>query len=321
MTEFVTYIEDTLHLKAETAEFTNTENLPLYLRKGYALHILKLSGCECLLAEPKEAQNLTAARKQCIQLKKLTGMDCVLCLRSAGAYTKEKMLDEGLPFIIAGRQIYMPFLGVALKAGDIREIPAVDKISYTAQKLLLLAMYRRWENMTLTGAAAELGVSKMTATRCFDELQALWPQLIAKPSKTRNFAWAGSPRGLWDLTYPLLRSPIGKQYRLKERIFVDGMKQGGLSAVSHYSMLADGACPVCAVTKEQAKTAALDQYGTVPKDETPAQVIQVMRYSLDFADAAAIDPLSAVLSVPVDELSDPRVGLAIEEILEGYLNG
>ncbi|MDR1206190.1 MAG: hypothetical protein LBL26_12070 [Peptococcaceae bacterium] len=321
MTEFVEYIEGTLHLKAEAAVFMRTENLPIYLRHGYSLYILKMPGGEYLLAEPKEAQNLTAVRKQCVQLKKLTEMDCVLCLKSAGAYTRKKMLDEGLPFIIAGRQIYMPFLGVALKSEDEREIPAADKISYVTQKLLLMAMYGRWENVTLTEAAAKLGVSKMTATRCFDELQSLWPQLIVKPGKTRNFLWNQSPRKLWDLTRSLLRSPVGKQYRLMNHVPVEGMKLGGLSAISHYSMLADSAYPVCAVTKEKAKTAALERYGTVPKSETPALVIQIIQYSLDFADTAAIDPLSAVLSVPGDEMSDPRVESAIEEILEGYLNG
>jgi hypothetical protein len=40
-----------------------------------------------------------------------------------------------------------------------------------------------------------------------------------------------------------------------------------------------------------------------------------MRYELDYKDAGAIDPLTAILSLTDEEKTDPRVETAIEEIL------
>ena len=52
------FIEQILHIKAEMFDYTNTSNLPLYLKGNYELHTLKIAGTICLLAEPKEAINL-----------------------------------------------------------------------------------------------------------------------------------------------------------------------------------------------------------------------------------------------------------------------
>jgi len=58
----------------------------------------------------------------------------------------------------------------------------------------------------------------------------------------------------------------------------------------------------------------------VPENETPLVIVQVIRYELEYRDAAAIDPLTAILSLTNEEEADPRVEAAIEEILEDCLH-
>jgi AcrR family transcriptional regulator len=320
MERYITYIEETLHVSANTALYEHYDILPLYLRNGYDLYTAVIQNARCLLARPKEPANLTALRKQCSQLKKLTGLDCVLCLEGVRIYTKEKMLSEGIPFIIAGQQIYMPFLGIALAKNGMREIPKKDRLSFGAQKLLLTATYQDWTQLTLTEAAKALGISKMTITRYFDELQALGLPIIKNEGKMRRFFWQNGRRALWEASLPLLRNPVTLQYRLGEVIDIASAKLGGMSAVCYYSMLTDNPYTTYAVSKDAAKTLGPGKLSLVPEEEEPAMVIQVMRYELDYKDAEAIDPLTAILSLSDEEKTDPRVEAAIEGILEDCLH-
>jgi len=121
---------------------------------------LTIQNVTCLLAKPKEQSNLAGLRKQSEQLKKITGLNCVLCLEGIRIYTKEKMLAEGIPFVIAGTQIYMPFLGVALSKADEREIPNIESISFSTQRLLLTAIYEGWKQTTLIYSLPEIDSKK-----------------------------------------------------------------------------------------------------------------------------------------------------------------
>ena len=320
MNTVLEYIKETLHMEAEISEYDKTNDLPLYLRAGYDMSALSLQNVKCLLVRPKEKANLTDLRKQAARLKKLTGLESVLCLDSARIYTREKMLSEGIPFIITGKQIYMPFLGVALTNNDAREIPQVEAISFTTQKLLLMAIYQKWTEMTVTEAASVLGVSKMSVTRCFDELQAFNLNLIMSKGKTRCFAWTEHRRALLDITMPYLRNPVYRQYRLGFPIELRDCKLGGVSALCHYSMLADDSSTTYAVSKDTAKALELNKLEVIPPDESPVMVVQVMRYDIDYLGNEAVDPLTAILSLSGRIKGDPRIEAAIEKVLEDCLN-
>ena len=316
----LSYIEDTLHLKINISTYGESSDLPLYLRNGYDLTTLSLLNIQCLLAKPKEQMNLTVLRKQANQLRHLTSLNCVLCLDDIRIYTREKMIFEGIPFIIAGKQIYMPFLGIALAENEPRQISSADKISFCAQKLLLTAIYQGWTQTTLTEAANILCLSKMSISRCFDELQSVGLDLVKSNGKTRRFMWAKTRRELWDAVAPILRNPIERQLRLGAMIDIVDYKLGGMSALCHYSMLSDSSCTVYAVTKDTAKALKLNKLPTIPSAESPIMVIQVMRYDLEYRGNEAIDPLTAILSLTSDDKNDPRVETSIEEILEEHLH-
>ena len=320
MNQFVEYIENTLHINVNVAVYSHENSLPLYLRNGYELCLVVISGIKCLFAQPKESQNLTVLRKQITQLKKITSFDCVLCLDNARVYTKEKMLAEGIPFIIAGQQIYLPFVGVALSKKGMRDIPEKDEISFITQKLLLTAVYKGWKNITLTEAAKFLDVSKMSVTRCFDEIQALGLPLIMTERKMRRFQWDGKRLELWNTIQPVLRNPVIRQYRLAEGIHLANAKLGGMSAVCHYSMLDDNSYKTYAINKEAEKQINTKKLKFVPDNENASMVVQVMGYGIAYNDSIAIDPLTAVLTLTDIEKSDPRVETETDNILEEFLH-
>ena len=50
-------------------------------------------------------------------------------------------------------------------------------------------------------------------------------------------------------------------------------------------------------------------------------MVQVLRYEPVPAPGCAVDPLSAILSLPADEKDDPRVAGEIENVLTRVLGG
>ena len=57
----------------------------------------------------------------------------------------------------------------------------------------------------------------------------------------------------------------------------------------------------------------------VPDGEDPACIIQELGYQILFGNGDAVDPLTAVLSIREEEKSDPRVSMAIDEMLEEHV--
>ena len=320
MERYIAYIEETLHIFVNVSVYSPNDILPLYLRNSYDFYTMTVYNVKCLLARPKEATNLSVLRKQCVQLKKLTGLDCVLCLEGVRIYTKERMLSEGIPFVIVGQQIYMPFLGIVLTSNGMRDIPCPKRLSFISQKILLVAIYSGWKQITLSEAAKAIGVSKMSVSRCFNELQALGLLLVKSEGKMRRFIWEGNRRALWDTARPFLRNPVAQQYRFEKPFDIVSAKLGGMSALCHYSMLADNPYTVYAVSKDTAIKMEVGKHPQIPDDETPGMVIQIIRYDLEYHDVLSIDPLTAILSLSDEDMTDPRLEVAIERVLEDCLN-
>lgn len=315
----VEYIEKLLHLKAKESAFEQATVLPLYLKNAYKFSILKLAGVECLAAKPKEKINLATLRKHYKQLKKITELECVFFFDELNRYAKQRMTAEGIPFIIESKQIYMPFLGVAIGQMN-RQLEEVNEISFLTQKLLLSAVYWHWRKVPLHEAAGLTNVSDMSVSRCFDEIEAVGLPLIHKEGRNRYFVWQSGKRQLWEMIIPFLRNPVYKTYLLEENILSDSLILGGISAISHFSMLADNTYRTYAVTKSTAREMQLQKQACVPVGDVPAVIVQVMQYCIPFKDCRAVDPLTAALSVTQREKSDPRVEAAIDEILEEYLS-
>lgn len=315
----VEYIEKLLHLKAKESAFEQASVLPLYLKNTYKFSILKLAGVECLTAKPKEKINLATLRKHYKQLKKITEFECVFIFNELNQYAKQRMTAEGIPFIIEKKQIYMPFLGVAIGQMN-RQLEEVNEISFLTQKLLLTAIHQHWQKIPLREAAGLINVSDMSISRCFDEIEAVGLPLIVKEGRGRYFVWQSSKRQLWEQITPFLRNPVYKTYLLQDSILSDSLLLSGMSALCHFSMLADNAYQTYALTKSMAREMQLHKQHCVPAGEVPVMVIQVIQCQIPFDDANVIDPLTAVLSITEEEKSDPRVEAAIDEVLEEYLS-
>ena len=319
------YVEKTLHTKVES-EPVEASELPLYLRGLYSLERWTAFGVPFIMAFPRENQAVKTMMKHRDALKKSLKIPVAFALESATGYRVERMLKAGLPFTALGKQIYLPFLGVALskegRCANSRRPMVAETLSPQAQRLALMMLYGDLDGVSVTQAANLLGAAKMTASRAFDELEAVIPSLVTIEGRRRILHPGKDKRALWQQLEPYLANPIAREYRLN-RMPEAILPLGGISALCELSMLQDNPWPTLAATKAQEHTLELTAANLVDPTEPddPACVVQVMRYKPATTVEHAIDPLSAILSLSDLERDDPRVAGEVENVINQVLGG
>lgn len=310
------FIEKVLHHKIELLPYEGTDRLPLSLSAGYALYQMRILGQQCILATPREEQNLSDLRKQASRIERLTGQRCVLYLYNMTYYARDKMLEEGIAFVWDQRQIYMPFLGVLLQENEARQIPRRTEISFLTQRLLLTALYDIWDGVNVTSAATLLSVSKMSITRVYDEIESLGIPVLVKEGRIRRIHMPESRKDAWQMISPFMRNPLLREYHLKTDI--SGHLRSGISGLALLSMLQDNSYVTYAMSRKELYKAGIKQIPMIPDEDVPGCIVQELGYLIPFHDYDTIDPLTIYLLMK-GQTDDPRVEMALDEMLEKYV--
>lgn len=293
------------------------KKLPLKFRGNYELFSVYQDSVEWIIAKPKKELRLNALRYDRSQIEKTAGLNCALYFNKLNYYTKETMLNEGIPFILEGKEVFLPFLGMLLSEKDDRRLVPVHTISFLTQKLILCALYEKWNDMNATKIAEKLGVTKMSVSRCLDEIEYLDIKILDKSGKTRKVSVNEEIRVLWEEIKPVLRNPVIARFQLAEDIRLD--KKAGISALCEFSMLSDNVYPTYAVTKGDLKETNIKIMRQISIGEEIGCEVLELGYFIEYNGKMVQDPLSVMLSLSAEDLEDERVQICIEEMLEGYV--
>ena len=309
------YLKSRLYVDVEIRE-TNSlyDKLPLVFRASYVIYEVKTDGVDWIAIQPKSEIRLTALRKNRAFVEKVSQKKCAIFLEKVSFYSREKMMQEGIPFVIKGKDVYLPFLGVLL--ADQRELKPVQRMSFLTQKILIGGMLEGFEEMNATKLAQRFGVSKMAVSKSFDELEYLAVDVLGMNGKSRVLSMNGEKREMWERILPYLRSPVIRKYALERDIKLE--RKAGMSALCEYSLLADNRYPTYAVTKDELRNIGIGSEKEVGRGVDPGCVVLELGYFLDPVKKNVQDPLSTMLSV-ADERDDERVELSIDSMLKEYV--
>ena len=312
------FIENTLHLKVSIKETDKYYNdLPLVYKSRYTIYDVKINTISFIAIEPKKEINLRMLAGQRKLVEEQVRLTCVIFLDTSTAYKKESFIEKGVPFVIKGKQIYLPFLGIALENERNKEISPITLISFLTQKMIFVAMYEKWRNITATEAAKKLGVTRMSANRCFDEIQYLGIKILDMKGKSRVISIPDDIETLWDNIKEKLRSPVIRTYALHDDIKLD--KLGGISALCEYSMLQDNNYPTYVITKKEIADSGIKNMRPVYSGENIGCLVLEVGYFINFNNNNVEDPFSVILSLSEEDLDDPRVDLSIRKMLKEYV--
>ena len=293
------------------------KKLPLAYRGRYNIFTVEMNGVLWMAIHPKENVGLVMLRRDRAGVEKMTGLNCAIFLDRTTFYIKEKLMEEGIPFVIDGKQVFLPFIGYLLSKENERELPPVHLISFLTQKMLLIAIYERWNEVRVSGAAKRLEVSTKSASRCFDELEYLNVNVLGMKGKSRVINIPDDREQLWQQIESVLRNPVIRRFILRKDMKLE--KKAGLSALCEYSLLSDNVYPTYAVTKKELKASGVKEEKQASELEEIGCVVLEVGYFTDFLGKGLQDPLSVVLSLTEEEQEEERVDISINEMLEEYV--
>lgn len=264
------------------------KKFPLVYRGRYDIFKVETNGVVWMAIYPKDNVGLIMLRRDRAKVEKITGLNCAIFLDRTTFYIKEKLLEEGIPFVPKGKQVYLPFIGYLLSNANERELTPVYLISFLTQKMLLVAIYERWNEVKVSEAAERLSVSRKSASRCFDELEYLNIDALGMKGKLR-----------------VINVP-------------DDRKKASISALCEYSLLSDNTYPTYAVTKKELKASGVKMEKQASVSEDIGCVVLELGYFIDFFGKGLQDPLSVALSLTREE-QEERVKISVNEMLEEYV--
>jgi DNA-binding MarR family transcriptional regulator len=249
------------------------------------------------------------------------GLPVIFVTQALASYERRRLIEQKVPFLVPGNQLYLPDLGVDLREYFRLRQPAADApLSPATQALLITALLRpHWEPKWHPAAAgARLAYTPMTISRATRELVGAGLADISRVGRSQYLMMTASPRETWERAAPVLRSPVQRTVWSLSPVPVDATgriwRWAGLSALARRSMLDEPGIPVMAVGR--ADWQALRQHiEEVPEAIPGSRAWQVWHYSPALSpDGDLVDPLSLILSLR--DSTDERVQSALDEVKE-----
>lgn len=311
------YLSEVLGVRlgpVQTADFASA--LPFFLVDAFSFARVVLLNEEIVLAldqrEEKSALSQVAAWLQ--QIRKLIKLPVVYVVGSLASYERRRLIEAHVPFIVPGKQLFLPDLGVDLRESfRAASSPKREAVSPSTQALLIWHLLNRPRQAmwNLGSAAVELGYTAMTGSRALAEMLAAGIGEKKVMGRANYLRVSDSERAIWEAALPSLRSPVAHRLALDCIPAERGVRLAGLSALSELSML-DGPRQPCYAVRSGAWMKDKRGPHLLPPGDPSGFEIQVWNYSTELEEGKTVDRLSLYLSLR-DE-TDERVQIALEEV-------
>ncbi len=292
---------------------TKFRDMPNYISTRYELKMVSLDGNSAVFIYPKtEPERIDVIKKHIEKVKTSLGIPIVLIIKKITAYQKEYLLRERIPFIVDGKQIYLPFMAVYLQEKCNAEKQPERELLPSAQMLLLYFIYCGAKEMTTSCAAKELKLTPTSVSRASKQLEEM--NLIkTKKSGVQKVLFSDqSPKELFENADPKLVDPVKRTVYIPERCTENNLMESKYMALSEYSMLSEP-------TVRYYATDRISQWNGVLSNslqDADSQVaVEMWRYDpRKLSEGKLVDELSLALTLRKD--TDERVEQAVEEMLE-----
>ena len=300
------------------------EHLPNFIVTRYRLQRVSMNGQGVIFLYPKtELEQVEVLKKQIARIQKNENLPVVLVLNELSFRQKEYLIREKIPFIVEGRQIYLPFMALYLQERCNAEKKPREEMLPSAQMLLLHFIYGGAQELSTSQAAKDLELTPTSISRASRQLEEMGLLHIRKAGVQRILYSEDSPKMLFQKTGDTLLNPVKRTVYIPKELVGTDLLESGYSALTEYSML--NAPNVRCYAAER-----ISQWKDVMTNSLQNSQVQVAvemwRYNpRKLSTRNAVDELSLALALRED--ADERVEEAVEEMLnelwrkiDGYRN-
>ena len=286
--------------------------------------ILKKDEQKTVFLYPKtELEQIEVLKKHIARIQKNENLPVVLVLKELSYRQKEYLIREKIPFIVEGKQIYLPFMAMYLQERCSAEKKTREEILPSAQMLLLHFIYGGAQELSTSQAAKDLELTPTSISRASRQLEEMGLLHIRKVGVQRIMQSEDSPKTLFQKAGDKLLNPIKRTVYIPKELVGTELLESGYSALAEYSM--PNAPNVRCYAAER-----ISQWKDVMTNSLQNSQVQVAvemwRYNPRKLSARnVVDELSLALALRAD--ADERVEEAVEEMLnelwrkiDGYRN-
>ncbi|NVO03161.1 MAG: hypothetical protein HXX09_10730 [Bacteroidetes bacterium] len=239
MEELKKYFKQVIGIEVEIKPvlLNKLNSLPLYITIGYDLFLTNINNQDFILAEVKNEFTADTLRKHFDIIQTTLNLPTAAVIKPIEAYNRLRLIEKRIPFIIPGKQMYLPDLLIDLKEFKIKPKEQIPFMPPAAQLLILFHLQiELLEGINLKSIAKKLGYDAMTITRSVHYLQnADLCQLLGTKDKFLHFGKNKSE--LWELALPLMTSPVKKTIFYTGKLDDHNFRKANMSALSFYSNL------------------------------------------------------------------------------------
>ena len=235
----------------------------------------------------------------------------MLVLKELSYRQKEYLIREKIPFIVDGKQIYLPFMAVYLQERCSAEKKPREEMLPSAQMLLLHFIYGGAQELSTSQAAKDLELTPTSISRASRQLEEMGLLHIRKVGVQRIMQSEDSPKTLFQKAGDKLLNPIKRTVYIPKELVGTELLESGYSALAEYSMLNTPNVRCYAAER-------ISQWKDVMTNSLQNSQVQVAvemwRYNpRKLSTRNIVDELSLALALRED--ADERVEEAVEEML------
>lgn len=316
------YLSETLGLSSRVSPWVRQDELPYYLQEAFDWREIDLAGHSVVLAIDRNAAkpSLSEVRSKLSKARSLFEQPIVYATRTLASYERRYLIDQKVPFVVPGNQLYLPDLGIDLRE-YFRKRSATPEttISPAAQAILIkLLLQPDWRAEGRPAQLANsLGYTPMTLSRALRELTTNAIVAVRENGRFRHIALERPPVETWQQALPLLRTPVKRiEWALPQSSpALEKAPIAGLSALASSTMLAEPRSPARAISSSRWKEALEAGLKTLHEWQPGAIECQIWRYEPSLGEGReTVDPLSLTLSLR--DADDERIQAALDELKE-----
>ena len=165
------YLDKVLGVKV-TYDDVEFKHLPNFIATRYRLRMVSMIEQKMIFLYPKtELEQIEVLKKHIARIQKNENLPVVLVLKELGFRQKEYLIREKIPFIVDGKQIYLPFMAVYLQERCSAEKKTREEILPSAQMLLLHFIYGGAQELSTSQAAKNLELTPTSISRASKQLE------------------------------------------------------------------------------------------------------------------------------------------------------
>lgn len=288
-------------------------SMPNFIYARYEIKKVTLDGKAAVFVYPKdELESVNVVKKHIDRISRAEGAPAVLILDHLTYRQKEYLLRDHIPFVVDGKQIYLPFMAVYLQERGDREQIERTALLPSAQLLLLYFIYQGCGELMTSKAAEGLGFTSTSISRASRQLEELGLIQMEKRGVQKVILTDKTPKELYDQAKGSLTSPVKRKIFVPKKEIGEKLPLSSYSALSEYSMVN----PPTVETLAAGSVAAWEKISTNRMQNSDDQcTIELWRYDpRKLTDGECVDRISLALALRDDR--DERVEEALEEMLE-----